>query len=192
LVKFELVDGGPVLTWYHAGNHIDHYAERPMHKTYTLAEGITGDRREVLDSYDPSDDTYWYRYLLQLVGTGGAYAAGKPIIKPLGVGVDPDEFHRIEFRMVSERETFAQIKVKGEPTADALTVEGNDVWHNVVFQECNLDPEGEPVVKGVIAIRDGLSSWHADTTSAPPVPGDRTLETTTYTYANCHCCGEGA
>jgi hypothetical protein len=195
VVKFELVSGRPKVTWYAAGSHIDHYAERACMETRAAVEGEVGDRREVLHEYEPGADTYYFRYLVQL-GNGGSPnpydpAEGRPIIKPLGEEEDADEKVAIEFRMLAGRIDGAQIRFAESEDGRVLRVEGNDVWHNVVFQECNPDPEGAPVVKGVLAIRDGLCSFAASAEAAPVVPEGKTLNTTEFTYANCHCCGEG-
>ncbi len=76
-------------------------------------------------------------------------------------------------------------------TATEVQLRGNGFWGNVRFEECASDGEGSPTLKGILAIRDGYASMHASEETVPGSPDDIEPTNTTFTYANCHCCGEG-
>lgn len=188
MCTFELVDNAPRFSTKHCGDHIHFFAERATLLNRLSPEGESGDRREWVDEYEPGTDRYWFRYLLQLAGDYD----GKPVVKPLPEGTDPDTYKRVDIRLIAERlGGLPAIRVKAEADWNEIRIEGNDIWHNFVFQECAAGGEGPAEVKAVLAIRDGLCYPAATEAGAPPVPEDRELGRTEITYANCHCCGEG-
>jgi hypothetical protein len=77
---------------------------------------------------------------------------------------------------------------KPETTETEVRLRGNDFWGNIRFLECGGD---DGYLIGILAIRDGLSSWHADASTLPDVPEGVTAVEQDIMYANCHCCGEG-
>jgi hypothetical protein len=129
IAKFVIQDGNPLFQYFHAGENIDHYSERINFKN--KEPDVDGELRPVGHNYVDADDVYWLKTLVQLAGQG------KPIILPLPDGQTKDSMESIQFRLIKERETLPQIKVKAEPQDAEITVEGNGKDGELNHEDCD-------------------------------------------------------
>jgi hypothetical protein len=129
IAKFVIEDEQPKFKYFHAGENIDHYSERSNWKN--KEPDVAGELRPVGHIYEATDDVYWLKTLVQLSG------AGQPIILPLPDGQTKDSMESIQFRLIKERDTLPQIRVKAEPQDAAITVEGNGKDGELTHEDCD-------------------------------------------------------